>query len=509
MPFVKDNFTPIGGQARAGSSPAHWSYESSVDSLQDIKGPGYFNEIATQVKASDFINVSLTDGKRIITVASTVDFPKEVIIDSESIGAKTAGAFGSQLFHVQDQKTTGTAAAASFAGVDTPRELNTILTNDIGGYSGVFFDLVNEMNSPVATVFSNDGLKMFVASSSPTHRVFEYLLTTPFDLASGVVFSGNFFDLTGENAVAEGIAFNDDGSKMFMVGFTAPASVFEYNLNAPFSMEAGNVSYSEEFFDITSESTAPHGIIFNNDGLKMFVVDMVATSIFEYDLLVPYSMAAGNVSYSGDFFDVSLEELAPEGLAFNNDGSKLFVVGEDKRDVFEYDLAIPFSLAVGSVSYSGNFLDIFAQEITPEGLVFDSSGSRLFVVGSEDNDVLQYELVTQFSLVGLVSLNLDRISLPAGDYFVKASAPGFVTDGHRIKLRDITGAVDLVIGTSEESAQGGFIMTRSLLNGRFTLAAQSVLELQHWVQTSFAVGFGTGVGSGPHEVYADVLIWKL
>jgi len=96
MAFINKNFSPIGGQARSGDSPGHWSYQSSIDDLDAVRAPGYFDEIATQIVAGDFINVSLTDGKSIITVASTTDFPKQVVIDLFTISA--GGAFPVEVF---------------------------------------------------------------------------------------------------------------------------------------------------------------------------------------------------------------------------------------------------------------------------------------------------------------------------------------------------------------------------------------------------------------------------
>ena len=81
MSFEIDSFSPIGGQARAGNSPAHWSYESSVDDLATVQAPDYFNEIGTQVSPGDFISLFLTDGKSIITVTSTTLSPPGVVID--------------------------------------------------------------------------------------------------------------------------------------------------------------------------------------------------------------------------------------------------------------------------------------------------------------------------------------------------------------------------------------------------------------------------------------------
>lgn len=88
MAFISKNFTPIGGQARAGNSPAYWSYESAVDTLATVQAADYFNELGTQVAPGDFISVSLPDGKAILTVASTVLSPPAVVIDPGTIGGE-------------------------------------------------------------------------------------------------------------------------------------------------------------------------------------------------------------------------------------------------------------------------------------------------------------------------------------------------------------------------------------------------------------------------------------
>jgi len=91
MSFEIANFSPLGGQARSGNSPAHWSYESDVDDLAAVQAAGYFDKIGTQVSPGDFISTSLTDGKAILTVASTVLSPPGVVIDLETIGSGSGG----------------------------------------------------------------------------------------------------------------------------------------------------------------------------------------------------------------------------------------------------------------------------------------------------------------------------------------------------------------------------------------------------------------------------------
>jgi len=92
MSFEIVNFSPVGGQAGSGNSPAHWSYESVTDTLSIVQAAGYFDDLGIQVSPGDFISVSLMDGKAILTVASVTLSPPAVVIDGAIIGAASGGA---------------------------------------------------------------------------------------------------------------------------------------------------------------------------------------------------------------------------------------------------------------------------------------------------------------------------------------------------------------------------------------------------------------------------------
>ena len=55
-----------------------------------------------------------------------------------------------------------------------------------------------------------------------------------------------------------------------------------------------------------------------------------------------------------DSFSVALQENNPQGIAFNNDGTKMFVVGFDGDDVNEYTLSTGFDVSTAS------FVDSFS-----------------------------------------------------------------------------------------------------------------------------------------------------
>jgi len=104
------------------------------------------------------------------------------------------------------------------------------------------------------------------------------------------------------------------------------------------------------------------------------------------------------------------------------------------------------------------------------------------------------------------SLASNQITLPAGTYWVHATAPAFNTGRHLAKLYNTTGAADVLLGTSAYS--GTFQSGQSVLSGQFTLTATSVLELQHRCETTHATqGFGVESNFAT-EAYSDVVIWK-
>lgn len=117
------------------------------------------------------------------------------------------------------------------------------------------------------------------------------------------------------------------------------------------------------------------------------------------------------------------------------------------------------------------------------------------------------------------SLAANQITLPAGTYFIDASAPAAIGNldsaaEHKVKLRNVTDASDTLIGTTEriegDNSPDIRSQTRSFVKGRFTIAAEKVFELQHQTSNSMTTtGLGFAADFSVVEIYADVLIWKV
>jgi len=110
------------------------------------------------------------------------------------------------------------------------------------------------------------------------------------------------------------------------------------------------------------------------------------------------------------------------------------------------------------------------------------------------------------------SLSSNQITLPSGTYYIHASAPAFMVDSHKLKLRNTTDSSDTLIGSSEYAETGAESRpsNRSFIIGRFTISSQKTFEIQHRSSgTRGGNGFGVNSNFSVTEVYADVQIWKV
>ncbi len=121
------------------------------------------------------------------------------------------------------------------------------------------------------------------------------------------------------------------------------------------------------------------------------------------------------------------------------------------------------------------------------------------------------ELNTKNDPEGIVSLASNQMTLEPGEYAIEASAPVWKVAGHQVRLYNITAAALIAQGSSSIQNTTVEATTRSFVQARFTLTVQSVIELQHYCQTTTGSGMGISTASITVgvEVYAQVKITKL
>ena len=101
--------------------------------------------------------------------------------------------------------------------------------------------------------------------------------------------------------------------------------------------------------------------------------------------------------------------------------------------------------------------------------------------------------------------------LVAGTYFCIARSPMYRVVGHQAILYDVTGAADLLVGSSAESRNGSDTNpTDSLIHGFFTIGVTSTVRLEcEGDVTRSTDGLGRGAGRGNTEVFSTLMITKV
>ena len=281
------------------------------------------------------------------------------------------------------------AAAASYTLENSaPSTTLDFVGYDVSSASFVdSFSISAQETEPEGIAFNTDGTKMYVIGTTGDD-VNEYTLSSGFDVSTAT-YSQNF-DVSSQETEPKGIAFNTDGSKMFIVG-TSGTDVNEYNLSTNFDVSSS--SYSQNF-SVSSQEASPQDVAFNTDGTKMFILGNTGVDVNEYTLSTGFDVSTASYSQN---FSISGQESYPRGLTFNTDGTKMFVVGNSADKVSEYALSTGFN--VSTASYSQNF-DVGAQDTVPRGIAFNTSGTTMFILGSTGDDVNEYTIAPSSVTLG-------------------------------------------------------------------------------------------------------------
>lgn len=133
-----------------------------------------------------------------------------------------------------------------------------------------------------------------------------------------------------------------------------------------------------------TELARPQAVFFGDSGNKMFILSELGARVLSYDLDTAYESAT--LKYVSSF-NLKLQDQFPTGMCFDSTGGYMFIVGigdpstsGDGSIVYRYTLSTPWDIT--TASYSGNNLDVTAQMNKVTGIVFNSTGSQLVLVGS-------------------------------------------------------------------------------------------------------------------------------
>ena len=226
------------------------------------------------------------------------------------------------------------------------------------------------------------------------------------------------------NSNPRGITFNNDGTRLFVIAQTS-REIVQYNLSAPYDFNTA------EYFDalsVSEQETVPEGITFNDVGTKLFLIGSTGDDINEYTLSTAYdiSTAEHNVNVQ---FSVKTEDLIPMAIRFSNNGLEMYILGRSTDKIYQYTLNAPYDITTASLVEE---FSIKSQEVNPTAFTFTSDGSKLYVIGFSGDDINEYDIINNFEISSAMFIQNYSIrsesNFPTGLAFGEGGQKMFITD---------------------------------------------------------------------------------
>ena len=286
-------------------------------------------------------------------------------------------------------------------------------------------------------VFNDDGTKMFtsyhnVSNNNATGRsddvISQYTLSVPFDISTASYdgaseqCSVSDDDATFANPTTGtmlGFRFSDDGMKIFVAqrGMNGLANSFINRLDLTTAYDVSTCSYIQEINMDTDllqngtnagprENTADRnnlqGIEITNDGTKLFIVmndrDGVE-AIKQYNFSTPYDLSTISIAPRA----IVLQTNNPFGISFSNNGKRLFAsyIGNNPTTGFveQYTLTNAYDLSSFTLDGQVDLEEMNSAQNDLISISFSNNGLKMFSVHRKNEKVFEYNLACPFTVV--------------------------------------------------------------------------------------------------------------
>ena len=169
-----------------------------------------------------------------------------------------------------------------------------------------------------------------------------------------------------------------------------------YRFTLGIAYRANTFAYSGQFFSPSTyftETFGPQGFESNTGGTRYYTVGNTSGRVYEYSTAAAYQFT-GMLLTGGNLL-ITPQDAQPRNIRFKPDGTSLYMVGSANVRIFQYNLSTPWrvntAVAVGNVSVS-------VQDTSPQDVYFNTDGTEMFVAGGTNGRVTKYDLSTAWQV---------------------------------------------------------------------------------------------------------------
>lgn len=451
----------------AGSSTTHSISTGSGDLLRGIQ----FN----------------SDGSKFYTVSSPAsgsstirEFPLSTSYDLTTAGSATTATInldamdllfnplGTSLFVTIGNNGGSYASYVLEYSLSTAFDISTLSSSPVGTY-----DTSSQETDPHGTAFNSNGSKMYIVGtiSDTVHQYSTGSYVQNLDISTG-----NYFKYTPTSDTT--FTFSNAPASGSVAGFALEIT----GANAAATYDIANASYDNDEVQVSTLHTSAgqggtiRGSFFKPDGTKYFLTESDQDEISEFSLSTPWDLSTlayvqtasisgnyelgirfkpdGTELYTMDFSQTKARQYSlstawdistlgtptekavnsgstPMDLEFKPDGTKMYVVNYSSNKIEEWALSAAWDISTASYT-SASDLDISTQFTYARTVTLSSDGTKLFVSGTDDNDIHMWTLSSAYDLstasYSNVSVTLSERSTYWGTMFKPDGSKMFIFD---------------------------------------------------------------------------------
>lgn len=253
--------------------------------------------------------------------------------------------------------------------------------------TGTTLDTSSYASAPYGFDIKPDGTQLYITCNT-NDAVFQYKLTTAYDLNTAVY--QKTYDNSAQAVEPKSIRFKPDGTKFYCV---QGSSYYIYQYSMSTAWDIGTASYDNKV-DGQTEEAIPRDFVFNPDGTSYYLVGQSADTIYKYNMSTAWDISTAGTSVAS--FSVASQDTFPTGIEFNDDGTKMFILGQTNDRVYSYSLSTAYDAT--TATYDGIFGNLNITNAAPYTLRFANSGRKMYWLYTGTDTLYEFNGGRQFSI---------------------------------------------------------------------------------------------------------------
>ena len=234
--------------------------------------------------------------------------------------------------------------------------------------------------------FKPDGLTFYALTAKNNDSVKQYSLTTAWDISTCSTTVAATKDVSSQNNLNHGLFFKPDGTKMYVAGYIGTVRVFEYDLTT--AWDVSSATYNNNSVDVSANAN-PTDLFFKPDGTKMYLAD--GNYVEEYSLSTAWDITSATHTVRSSAFTTIGGNTTVMALAFNADGSKMFAGSATGGRINEYDLTTSWDVSTLQTSTVDYYVTAADASFTDIGaMFFGDGGGKMYVSWSGVGKAYQF-----------------------------------------------------------------------------------------------------------------------